>query len=88
MTKSESTLVFPCDFIIKVFGQASPEFEIAVLSIIRKYIPDLREDAIKNRNSKDGKYLALTISIHVDSREQLDHIYRELTANPLVLMAL
>lgn len=83
-----SALVFPCDFVIKVFGLASDTFEISVLGIIRKHVPDLGETAIKNRHSKDGKYLALSVSVHVNSKEQLDAIYRDLTSNPLVLMAL
>lgn len=84
----EPLLNFPCEFVIKVFGLASDEFETTVLSIVRSQIADLRENAIRTRPSKDGKYLALTISIHAESREQLDNLYRELSSNPLVLMTL
>ena len=83
-----SLLTFPCEFIIKVFGVASDEFEKTVISIIRNHIAELREDTFKTRPSKDAKYLAITITLNVESREQLDNIYRELTANPLILMAL
>lgn len=81
-------LTFPCEFIIKVFGKASDEFETNILMLIRKHQSNLPENAIQNRPSKDGKYLALSITVNVNSREQLDAIYRELTANPSVLMAL
>ncbi len=81
-------LAFPCEFVIKVFGQTSDEFEVTVLALIKKHLPNLAENAIQSRPSKDGKYSALSITVHVDSREQLDTIYRELTANPSVLMAL
>lgn len=84
----QPVLTFPCDFIIKVFGLASDEFETAVITIIRKYVNDIREDTFRTRPSKDGKYLAMTATIKVDSREQLDNIYRELSSSPLVLMAL
>lgn len=87
-TSTEELLHFPCEFVIKIFGLASDEFEVTVLGIIRHHVKDLNEDAIKNRPSKDGKYLALTITIHVDSREQLDAIYRELSSSPHVLMVL
>lgn len=79
---------FPCKFDIKVFGIASDDFEINVLTIIRKHVPVLREDAIRNRVSKDKKYLAITITVTATNREQLDTIYRELTASPYVIMAL
>lgn len=81
-------LTFPCDFVIKAFGVASDEFEKTVITIIRNHVTDLRENAITTRPSKDGKYLAITINVYIDSREQLDTIYRDLSSNPLVLMAL
>ncbi len=84
----DSLLTFPCEFAIKVFGVASDEFETEVLSIIHKHIPNLSENAIRTRPSKDKKYLALTVTVFVESQLQLDDIYRELTSNPLVLMAL
>lgn len=84
----ESPFQFPCDFMIKIFGHASDEFELEALTIIRKYVPDLRENAISVRPSKDGKYLALTIKIIAQSKNQLDDIYRDLSRNPQVLMAL
>ncbi len=79
---------FPGEFDIKVFGLTSDEFESNIINLIRKHIPDLRENAIRSRPSKDGKYLALTITVEANNKEQLDAIYRELTASPYVLMAL
>jgi uncharacterized protein len=81
-------LEFPCDFIIKIFGVPSEAFDRNVLDIINKHYPDFAESSITRRPSKDGKYVAYSISVHVKSQEQLDNIYRDLTANPLVLMAL
>lgn len=81
-------LTFPCEFMIKAFGVASDEFEATVITIIRNHVENIREDAFRTRPSKDGKYFAITITIDVDSREQLDNIYTELSANPLVLIAL
>jgi putative lipoic acid-binding regulatory protein len=85
---TQSLLQFPCDFVIKIFGAASDEFEMQALTIIRHHIKDIREDAIKSRLSKDNKYLALTITLYVESREQLDVLYKELSANPQILMVL
>lgn len=79
---------FPCDFPIKVFGLANDTFEKAVLTIIHKHVPDLAENALRTRASKDGKYLSITITIHAKNREQVDNIYRELTASEVVIMAL
>ncbi len=84
----QSSITFPCDFVIKVFGVASDLFETQVLEIIRKHSPDIHGSAIHNRPSKDGKYLALSITVHVESQPELDAIYHDLTASPFVLMTL
>ena len=40
------------------------------------------------RPSKNGNFLSVTATINAQSKAQLDDIYRALTANPAVLMAL
>src|SRR5688572_24211474 len=87
-SKSLNLLKFPCEFIIKVFGNSTDEFETTVISIVKNHILDLRENSFTTRLSKDEKYLAITITVNVNSREQLDNLYRELSASPLVLLAL
>lgn len=88
MPQHESPLKFPCSFPIKAMGKNTPEFEIAVLSIIRRHCSNLREDAIQTRTSRAGTYLAVTVTIEAHSKQQLDDIYRELSAHELVSMAL
>jgi putative lipoic acid-binding regulatory protein len=39
---------------------------------------------LEKRPSRAGNYIGLTVSIHVQNREQLDEIYRTLTTHPLV----
>jgi putative lipoic acid-binding regulatory protein len=86
--KKETLLEFPCEFTIKVFGVASDQFEPAVMDIILKHHADLHESAIRRRPSKDNKYIALSIILHIESKQQLDYIYQDLTASPYVIMAL
>jgi len=85
---NKSLLKFPCDFTLKIFGLANSEFESTTLSIIRKHIPELKETAFTFRPSKDEKYLAITATVYIQSKEQLDATYKELSSNPLVLMVL
>lgn len=86
--ENPSLLTFPCEFTIKVFGLGTDEFEAAVLMIIHKHVPNLSDRAIQTRPSDKGKYRALSITVYVESKEQLDNIYRDLTSSPQVLMAL
>jgi uncharacterized protein len=84
----ESLLTFPCDFTLKIFGLHSDEFEANVLMLIHKHVPNFSDRAIQQRSSQKGKYCALSITIHVESREQLDNVYRELSSSPHVIMVL
>jgi putative lipoic acid-binding regulatory protein len=85
---TEELLTFPCDFPLKVMGRAGDEFEGAVLSILRRHVPDLSEGAITIRASSGGNYSALSIVVCATSRAQLDALYRDLTGSPHVVMAL
>jgi uncharacterized protein len=86
---SDTTLqVFPSDFPIKVMGRHDSNLRALTQAIIERHAGDLAESRIRTRTSGDGNFLALTYMVHATSREQLDTIYRELTACKSVLMAL
>ncbi|MGD8582928.1 MAG: DUF493 domain-containing protein [Gammaproteobacteria bacterium] len=84
----ESPFKFPCEFPIKAMGKATPELEIAVLEIMNRHVPDLGEGAVKTRTSRNGNYLAITVTIQARSREQLDAIYMELTSCEHIVFAI
>jgi putative lipoic acid-binding regulatory protein len=79
---------FPSEFPIKVMGRKDSDLRALTQAIVEKHAGPLGEDAVKTRNSTDGNFLALTYTVLATSREQLDAIYRELTACKSVLMAL
>jgi putative lipoic acid-binding regulatory protein len=85
---SDSLLKFPCDFPIKVMGKNQPGFAALVTALVRHHAPDLDERQVQSRVSNGARYLALTITVRATSREQLDAIYRDLTACDEVAMAL
>ncbi len=84
----DSLLQFPFEFPLKVFGRPGVEFEVAVLEIVRRHGADLTEGAIRSRTSRNGNYLALTITFEASSRQQLDAIYQDLSRCQAVVMAL
>ncbi len=84
----ESPLQFPCEFPIKAFGLGGDDFARLVADIARRHAPDLTEAAVSSRPSKGGKYLAVTVTIRAENKDQLDSIYRDLSACPEVVMAL
>lgn len=81
-------LEFPCELTIKAMGLAEPDFELMVVELVRVHCPDLGENAVSTRPSKEGKYQAVSVLVNAQSREQMDALYRELSSHPKVLMAL
>ncbi len=88
MESQESAFKFPCRFPIKAMGEATEDFDGLVVSLIRRHSPDLAEGAVNTRLSRNGRYMSVTVTVRAHSREQLDAIYMDLTANERVLMAL
>ena len=86
---SDTTLqIFPSDFPIKVMGRHDSNLRALTQAIIERHAGPLEESNVRTRTSGDGNFLALTYVVRAVSREQLDAIYRELTACKSVLMAL
>ena len=83
-----SLLEFPCAFPLKIMGRTTPGFAQTVVEVVRKHAPDYDPATLEMRASKAGNYLSVTATINATSRDQLDDLYRELCAHPLVTMVL
>ncbi|MCM8612643.1 DUF493 domain-containing protein [Accumulibacter sp.] len=84
----QSLLEFPCAFPIKIMGRSEDGFAQAVLDMVLRHAPDFDAATMEMRASNAGTYLGLTCTINAISREQLDLLYRELGAHPLVKLVL
>ena len=85
---SESLLKFPCAFPIKVMGRTRDGFAQAIVTVVARHAPDFDPATLEMRASKEGNWLSVTASVNAISREQLDNLYRELVAHPMVKMVL
>ncbi len=81
-------LEFPCDYPIKIMGEACETFEAEMVALIREHAPNLGEGAVSLRSSKGGKYVAMTIALRAESRAQVEAITLALRAHPKVMMSL
>jgi hypothetical protein len=79
---------FPCDFPIKIMGEATDEFRSLAVGIVTRHFGSLDADRIEERPSSGGRYLGLTITVRAESKAQLDAVYTELTSCRQVLVAL
>jgi putative lipoic acid-binding regulatory protein len=84
----DSLIEYPCDFPIKVFGEAKQGFAQAIAAVVLVHAPDFDAATIEMRSSSNARYLSLTCTIRATSREQLDNLYRDLTSHPMVKMVL
>lgn len=84
----ESLITYPTDFPIKAMGLTTPDYAETVGSAVREILPSFDPSTIKTEKSKTGKYTSLTLTVHVESREQLDTVYRMLTSHPMVKIVL
>ncbi len=81
-------LDYPTQFPLKVFGNQSDDFEAIVVELVRARIPQAEHIDIKRRNSKGGKYVALTLTFTAYTQQQLEDIYRDLYDCDQVVMSL
>ena len=88
MANEETLLEFPCDFPIKIMGKATDEFRSLALGIVSRHFGDLSSDQIDERPSREGRYLAITVTVRAENKAQLDAVYMDLTACQHVLVAL
>jgi len=84
----QSLIEYPSAFPIKVMGAQAEGFVAAIAAVARQFDPAFDAATIEQRPSKGGNYLGLTITLTATSREQLDEIYRALTAHPMVKVVL
>lgn len=69
-------------------GSAERDIVALVSEIAARHDPDFDPDAVRSKSSSAGRYVSVTLDIHATSRDQLDAIYRELTAREEILMVL
>ncbi|MGB3835632.1 DUF493 family protein [Castellaniella sp.] len=84
----DSLIRYPCDFPIKVMGRAQDTFLPAMSALVQGFIPDFDPATIEVRPSRSGNYLGLTLLVRVQSRQQLDDLYRALHGHDLVSVVL
>ncbi|GAA4357971.1 hypothetical protein GCM10023165_52460 [Variovorax defluvii] len=86
--RKDSLIEYPSQFPIKVMGAKVDGFVHAITQIAERFDPAFDATTVELRPSSGGKYLGVTITVTATSREQLDDIYRALTAHPMVKVVL
>ncbi|MGB7183003.1 MAG: DUF493 domain-containing protein [Burkholderiaceae bacterium] len=81
-------LDFPAEFPIKVMGNQHELFVQSITELVTKHIEDFDAASIVETSSRTGKFISLTVSVQVTSREQLQSLYEALADHKLVRIVL
>ncbi len=79
---------FPTEYPLKVAGKNVPGFEKTVIEIVSRHVLDFDHATVTARESKGGKYLAVSVSFVAQSKVQLDALYQDLTDHVDIVWAL
>lgn len=69
-------------------GRDTHEFHAAVAAILAEHVAPMESLNVTRQASSAGRFVSLTVSFTAESRAQLDALYRALSGDPHVLVAL
>jgi uncharacterized protein len=79
---------FPCAYPIKVMGLDENDFAASVIDIVRRHDPGMDPQTVSYRPSRNGKYLAVNVTITATGPAQIKALFEELKASGRVAMVL
>ena len=79
---------FPCDYPIKVIGVNHRTLRDTVVEIVRLHAPDLADETISCRDSREGRYCSVRLSIIATGEPQLRALHQALLEEPLVKLVI
>ena len=82
------SIEFPCDYPIKIIGLGEDDFAGRMLSLVQRHAPEVEGFSMRARESRNGKYVSLTVSIWASGEPQLRALHRDLMSDPGVKMVL
>jgi putative lipoic acid-binding regulatory protein len=84
----DTLLTFPCRFPIKMMGRDEPAFHETAKRLVEQHAGVVNPDDIRTAPSRNGRFVSVTITIDATSQKQLDEIYRDISADEQIMVAL
>ncbi|MBE0484963.1 DUF493 domain-containing protein [Marinobacter sp.] len=79
---------FPCDYVIKVIGNAAPDFTEFVLGVVEQHAPGVCEADVSVTGSSKGRFSSVHLKIVATGEQQLQALFEDLKASGRVHMVL
>ncbi len=79
---------FPCDYPIKVVGDAAEDFTAMVCQVVTRHDPEFDAESIQIVPSRNGRFVSVRITLRATGEAQLQALFAELKACERVHMVL
>lgn len=81
-------IVFPCDYPIKVIGEAHEAFRATVIEVVRRHVESFDETTIELVDSRNGRFVSLRMVIRAEGESHIRGLFDEIKALPRIHMVL
>ena len=88
MTDEPPKIVFPCRYPVKVLGRSGESFYSEVLAIFQRHASGFSDSDVVVKDSRNGTFQSITVTITAQSEDQLRSIHEDLMASGLVTMVM
>ena len=83
---------YPCQYSFKAMCRIDNSNAVSPSELMRSLVlQNVAEElllSVQSKQSKGGKYEAVTLSVQLQNRQQLENIYQSISSSPLVVMTL
>ncbi|PRY63974.1 hypothetical protein B0H98_107119 [Vreelandella songnenensis] len=79
-------ITYPCDYPLKVVGDAAEDFPACVCQVVVRHAPDFDESTMQVVESRTGRFQSVRISIRATSEAQISQLFDDLKATGRVHM--
>ena len=75
---TETSIVFPCDYPIKVVGDVRPNFHEEVFNVVAKHDSTMTSDRVSQKTSRKGNYVSISFVMLATGESQLKSLFEDL----------
>ncbi|EPC03510.1 hypothetical protein L861_18400 [Litchfieldella anticariensis FP35 = DSM 16096] len=79
---------FPCDYPLKIVGDAADDFRDVVVDIVETHAPGIDRNRVSVVDSRNGKFQSVRVTITATGHAQLEALFASLKATGRVHMVL
>jgi putative lipoic acid-binding regulatory protein len=79
---------YPCAYPIKVMGLQEEGFVDCIVEVVQRHDPQFATETITSRESRNGKYVSVKVTITATSPGHIQALFTDLKATGRVVMVL